>query len=128
MNREQYLKNKEEIKTMSKQLKALKYQVREKSREFNKGLESYENMIISIGAYQALKKNFRIKHIFMSLVRGRSRDEIEQNHKLNYSIEMGLKKLCDEHNFKPEYDIFGCVFRITPLEGEATIMLGKNAS
>lgn len=127
MNKEQYLKNKEEIKFMSTQLKTLKYAVREVNREYSKNTNKYPELMEAILNYKGLKQQFRIKHVFMSLVRGHERNQIENKHAMNYSIERGIQKLCDEYNFKAEYDMEGCVSKVLPIEGEATIVF-ENAS
>jgi hypothetical protein len=109
MTREQYLELKSELKNTSSTLRSLKKQLRVDMSLQSRKLPYGDPICLQQGKVNGLKLDYRVKHIFMSLLRGKSREQIENNFLVQepknglYSTrEQKLKTLCDKYNL--EYD------------------------
>jgi hypothetical protein len=125
MTKEQYLEKKEELKKQAANLKHLKADYKQCQRDgedrasWSTDKGKHYTQICS-----AIRKNYegyRSGHIFMSMVRGRSRVEIENNFekqttKPSYNpMEEEIKKLCDnKFEFDVIYDKYRRIISIKP--------------
>jgi hypothetical protein len=125
MTREQYLEKKEELKQLSANIKYLKKEYKQCQREGcdRAGWSTEKGRRYSQVDADLNKSYFtyRSGHIFMSLVRGRSRIRIENNfEKQDWSnetqkrIEEGVIGLCNKYEFDVDYDEYRRILSIQP--------------
>ena len=114
MNRDDYRSLKTSLKEDAKKLSSMKRLLREDmSSRATVGVKLTDYTFISTFQMDvnAAQRMFRIRHIFMSLLRGRTRTEIENNFEsqgpssgLYSPIERGLKDLCNHYGLEPNLD------------------------
>lgn len=113
MTREQYLELKEELKQTSKNLRWNKHMLRANMRAIALGIEYPIGLSIARqqGNLLAVQRDFRVKHIMMSLLRGRTRIQIENNFESQmpknglYSyVERDLKAICEKYDLDMDLD------------------------
>jgi len=102
-DRKQQLKK--QNKEMGLMIKEAKKLSRNLDREYNINPKTYSDMLYARKEYKKLKNSFRVNHIFLSLIRGKTRVQIESNFPtkdLDFYLEQGLKYLADKsgYNFK----------------------------
>lgn len=115
MTREQFLGKKEELKKAAVNLKFLK-------QEFRKAQSEGRTQDVADLRTETMKQYlvFRSTHIFMSLVRGRTRIQIEKNFETQKSksyplhlIEKRILDLCKEFEYEINFDEHNRVIEIT---------------
>lgn len=113
MTREEYLALKDELKERAAALRTLKKTLRHDQMATALGLDKIctdsirmQELIVHIR-----KKEYRVKHIFMCLLRGKSREQIESNfgsqlpgNGLFSSREKELKDLCTKYGIEFDQD------------------------
>ncbi len=106
MTREQYLEKKEELKRIAATLKSSKREFRKAQSE-----KRYRDTLIFGRLIREVYYQYRPLHIFMSLVRGRTRIQIENNFLtqdcklvVNYRVEKDIKKFCETFNYEMDLD------------------------
>ena len=110
MTRIQYLELKSELKKLGKIIK--------EEKAFNK--ECQKNRSFNGSDYFSIKRKqeeFRTKHIFMSLVRGHKRIEIENNFEtkeVEKHIEESIQSLCLKYDFEIELNQKKQILKISP--------------
>lgn len=111
MTREEYLSLKSELKTMGNQLRFHKKQLREDQSTNARGLGCSQPIWKTRDTVTEMKQDYRIKHIFMSLLRGKSRVQIENNFESQTPLnglysrrDKGLKTLCEKYNLECNVD------------------------
>lgn len=113
MNKEQYLNLKLELKKLGGILKSEKQFIRTCQREGRRSdfLNAHYSVINK-------KFDFRTKHIFMSMVRGKTREQIENNF-LTKVVETGtefeLRCLCEKYGYEVDLNEKNQVFKIVPI-------------
>ena len=119
MNRNQYKELKLELKELGSIIRSDKQLNKQLQREGKFTYETY----YSINSKQF---DYRTKHIFMSLVRGKSRVQIENNFEtkeLETSVENKIQKLCIKYDYDMDMTEKFQVLSITPkdvqIEGAA---------
>jgi hypothetical protein len=116
MTRDKYRSLKGELKRLAANRKQLKADFRSWQRD-NRGRSSYhfwDNRSIDDGYW-----NFRAGHIFMSLVRGRTRIQIENNfdsQALSRDIENRIMVLCEQYGFETDRDEQFRIIEVIPDE------------
>lgn len=114
MTREDYLALKDSVKQLAAELKFKKVSFKQWQREHN-GCSSWNCEFNPGKAYW----EYRSRHIFLSLVRGKKRDEIEWNvfqKDREISIEERIAKLCEIYNYEINYDESGRVIELKEVE------------
>lgn len=105
-----YLRLKETYKELSRKSRSDKYEMRAASRRsWNEGAAAQYESHISTRKARAL-------HVFLSLVRGRTREQVEpvfSIYRIFSIVERDIAELCDAHGFEYEYDEHGRVWKIT---------------
>jgi hypothetical protein len=125
MTKEQYLTKKEELKQLSANIKYLKKEYKQCQREGcdRAGWSTEKGRHYSQVSGDLNKSYFtyRSGHIFMSLVRGKSRVRIENNFEKQdptdtniYTIEQRIRVLCEEFDFEMDCDERSRVLSIKP--------------
>jgi ribosomal protein S26 len=116
MTREQYLEKKEELKQLALNLKSNKKQYRLEASIYSKSSSIEKNIWwktphIYISSLIQMRNSFRANHIFMSLIRGRTRSQIENNFDKQIwnnctclYVEYEIKKLCDKYEYEVNLD------------------------
>lgn len=132
MTREDYKSIKEEVKKMAIEIKRFKNEMRESNREYSHGKCDHRVLMNAIYDYNTAKWNFRVKHIFMSLVRGRTRNQIEntfdKKDRSNF-LEDGIKKLCEKYGFDVQTNKIGQILSVTCKDDtEAKLVLESKAT
>ena len=110
MTKEQYLELKNELKQHASNIKFLKKSVRTQNSDLvKKHLGSWDILHRTRIEQKILSRNYRTKHIFMSLIRGKTREQIENNFNTQLPknglcswLEGDIKRLCEKYNL--EYD------------------------
>lgn len=118
MTKSEYLMLKKQNKEKGLMIKELKKVSRNLDREFNLNKNLYRDMINARNNYQKTKQDFRINHIFLSLVRGRTREKIETNFltkDLDYYLEKNLTKLSEQYGYAVNYNSKQQVISVTLL-------------
>ena len=123
MTREQYLTLKAELKEKGKQLRSLKHLFRAGQSSIARGTGNQSGNPIwkTRSEIEEMKRDFRSKHIFMSLLRGKTRTQIEHNFEEKYCkrmsgmyswLEAWIKKLCEIYQVEYELDEFYNIVKI----------------
>ena len=120
MTREQYLELKAELKATGKQLRWDKHKLRADMKAQSRGLflpgvgESVPRQQSNV---RSLQQTYRYKHIFMSLLRGKTRVQIENNFGFQrpngYYHEEKIRNLCSQYNLECDNDEHGRVISVT---------------
>ncbi len=121
MTREQYLELKSELKEKSSILRSLKNKLKNDMRQNSiPGVVIMETPVWKTHMeVNNLKKDFRTKHVFMSLLRGKSRNQIESNfetkemNSLLRCLENDIRKLCEKYELECDNDEHLRVISIT---------------
>jgi len=99
MTREQYIQLKQELKELASSIKHLKPIYKNFQRE-----GKYRDECATIGELIRRRKEYRVKHIFMSLVRGKTREQIERNPRYEPN-EQALIDLCTKYDVDFDTDM-----------------------
>jgi len=102
MNRIEYLTLKKETKQKGLMIKEAKKESRNLDREYNLNSKLYPEMLKARRDYEKQKFDYRANHIFLSLVRGKERVQIENNFDSTfiYGLELKLKDLATFYDYK----------------------------
>jgi hypothetical protein len=114
MTKEQYFELKEMLKQESSNLRFIKKEVRETQSRKSRGLTIEPGSFYSQSEYDTKRHAFRTKHIFMCLLRGRTRSQIENNfdqHLIRW-VENSIELLCRQYDIHYEIDEIGRVISV----------------
>lgn len=119
MTREEYLAKKEEVKQLAGTLKYLKgaYKDCQRNGEDVAGwtTEKGKHWSQVYRDKDTTYTRFRVLHVFMSLVRGKTRTQIENTFEAQDTLdwlEAGIGGLCEEYRFEADHDEKGRVISI----------------
>jgi len=110
MTREQYLELKEELKDLSRKIRWDKRQLRSDMSSSSRGLGcvGHEPIYRQQSMLRSLQQDYRYKHVFMSLLRGKTRAQIENNfghQQYNpFFVEHLIQELCTQYNLECDLD------------------------
>lgn len=111
MTRDDYINLKTNLKENVKRLRSLKYLVREDESSASRGLPGSGSPLSQTRRdLRDLYRDVRTNHVFMSLIRGRTRVQIENNFETQapenglYSwLDKDIKTLCEKYEL--EYEV-----------------------
>lgn len=111
MTREEYLNLKSELKLRAANIKSSKKQLREDIKLKNQGLPYGDPISIQQMRLHNSGQDYRYRHIFMSLLRGKTREQIEHNFLLQEPKnglycwrEQKIKSICEKYGLECDVD------------------------
>ena len=115
MTREEYKTMKESLKSLAQQLRSIKPIFKDAQRNKN-WREIYDLSSKREGIYRL----YRIGHVFMCLVRGRTRSQIEWNYESRtiHWLESGIGILAGEYGYMPDLDEEGRIIGLVALTNQ----------
>jgi hypothetical protein len=119
MTRQEYFSTKEQLKNWASILKSNKDLYKNAQREGNFGMQ-YDIRNKTRITYL----DFRSTHIFMSLLRGKTRTQIEHNFEekiAELTIESKIRNLCEQFSLEANYDEQMRVIEITSKQEKIAI-------
>ncbi len=108
MTREQYLELKAQLKEEAKVLRSFKYRTRQTQSDYAHGIKTdISPATLQYQLYEK-KREYRCKHVFYCLLKGRTMEQIENNfgpytYESKY-VSLSVEKFCQTYNLSYDLD------------------------